>query len=443
MGRYLAVCGMAMMAASCTPEAVRPARLEFRLVPTREQIKPEDAGAYRKLLAAGRVGTAHPEKRYAWAPTALPEQAGARGLFTGVHEGRRYMLVDGGLFGMMVPDGTMAWGLAKVAATTDESGAPAVAFDLDEPGTLQFAMMTQYAQQWHVAILVDGEVVAAPVVKTVLGRRGMIAGHFTRAQAERMAAALAAGMPPRTIPDARQWAATLEELNGRTREALRRSRTVMEFRGQELAEVVDELREKTGVNFHINWRALAAMEVDPKTPVTLKAAGPVTAEAALQRILLNLSGEGKKLAAYRIEGGVVVISTQKQLGASARRPVFLGCGTDTASQAALMKVRCLPMRMDFDGQELDFVTDYLHEVCEIPIQVKWEELEKAAVEKRTSVVIRLKQVVPEQFLQCLLEDLSAVVGTRVGYAIREGKITISTAADLLGKEGEADEEGGG
>ncbi|MCY2931245.1 MAG: hypothetical protein NTV86_17505 [Planctomycetota bacterium] len=429
-----ALCALATLAASCTPDAPAPARLEFRYAPLPGQIKPTEADRYRELLAGGRMGSAAevrawPEQWYCWVPSALPDGLGGADLFRGEYHGRQYILVARGSDGMMAPGELAAWGLANVKATTDETWAPAVAFELDEPGTVLFSYLTRWPQGRRLVTLVDGKAVSAPVAKRGPAPRGMIAGLSTPEEAQRMASALAAGMPPQPMPGAQQWAAQSAEFTRRARAALRQTLAPKEPQTLELAAAVEFLREKTGANFHVNWRALAVAGVDPKTPVTLRHNTPVTGEKALQSLLADLSRGGDKQLAYGIDCGVVTISTPKELAATARTPAFVNCGTDAKSLAARLSLRWFAIRPDFlDEQQLDLVVDYLGEVANVPIHVKWEALQNADVTNRSMVCLKL-DTVAERVMQCALEDLSTGA-TRLGYVIQDGKVILSTVDDL-------------
>ena len=54
-------------------------------------------------------------------------------------------------------------------------------------GQAKAAKLSKEHRDRPVAILVDGKVVAAPVVKTELGKMVVITGKFTKAEADRLA----------------------------------------------------------------------------------------------------------------------------------------------------------------------------------------------------------------------------------------------------------------
>jgi hypothetical protein len=62
----------------------------------------------------------------------------------------------------------------------------AVSVQLLDPGAQRMRQATASHLGRPLAILIDGEVVAAPVVRSAIGNSAMVSGNFTRAEAERI-----------------------------------------------------------------------------------------------------------------------------------------------------------------------------------------------------------------------------------------------------------------
>ncbi|MBI1368087.1 MAG: hypothetical protein GC162_05475 [Planctomycetes bacterium] len=101
------------------------------------------------------------------------------------------------------------------------------------------------------------------------------------------------------------------EANRRVMEKLKQSIPVT-FDGNRLENVVEYLRNVTGVNFFVNWRALEGAGIEPGTTVTLNLAS-VPADKALRLILDQVGGDLVPLG-FTIDEGVVTISTVENLG---------------------------------------------------------------------------------------------------------------------------------
>ncbi|QNN24212.1 hypothetical protein HED60_18695 [Planctomycetales bacterium ZRK34] len=101
------------------------------------------------------------------------------------------------------------------------------------------------------------------------------------------------------------------EVNRRIMEKLKQPIPVT-FDGNRLENVIEYLRNVTGVDFFVNWRALEGAGIEPGTTVTLQLAS-VPGDKALQLILDQVGGDLVPLG-YTVDDGVVTISTQENLG---------------------------------------------------------------------------------------------------------------------------------
>jgi preprotein translocase subunit SecD len=78
--------------------------------------------------------------------------------------------------------------IAGASVTDDKTPAIEVIFTKD--GKTKAAKLSKEHQGKPLAILVDGKVVMAPILKSELGEKIMITGNFTKAEAEKLAASL-------------------------------------------------------------------------------------------------------------------------------------------------------------------------------------------------------------------------------------------------------------
>ncbi|MBI1372771.1 MAG: hypothetical protein GC159_08425 [Phycisphaera sp.] len=101
------------------------------------------------------------------------------------------------------------------------------------------------------------------------------------------------------------------EANRRIMEKLKQPIPVS-FDANRLENVIEYLRNVTGVNFFVNWRALEGAGIEPGSTVTLNLAN-VPADKALKLILDQVGGDLVPLG-YTVDDGVVTISTLENLG---------------------------------------------------------------------------------------------------------------------------------
>ena len=97
-----------------------------------------------------------------------------------------------------------------------------------------------------------------------------------------------------------------------TREKLQQPIPV-DFRANQLANVIEYLRNVTGANFVVQWRSLEAAGITKETPITMQL-NNVAAERALRLILDEAGGDLVKLG-YAVDEGVVVVATNEFLAA--------------------------------------------------------------------------------------------------------------------------------
>ena len=86
--------------------------------------------------------------------------------------------------------------LVSAHVDRDEVGRTAVAFKLNSKGGSTMRKMSSQNIGRQLAIILDGELISAPVLKSEIGTSGQISGNFTPAEAKRLADDLNAGALP-------------------------------------------------------------------------------------------------------------------------------------------------------------------------------------------------------------------------------------------------------
>lgn len=125
---------------------------------------------------------------------------------------------------------------------------------------------------------------------------GTAAGQTTRPAA-----------PPATGPATRPASRT---------DARMLDRVIPEFQAnaQPLGEVIDRLRDQTGANIFVNWRALQEAGVTSKTPVSV--AFRSVKFSRLLSIILDLASQPNTPVGYKLENGAITISTKAELNSN-------------------------------------------------------------------------------------------------------------------------------
>lgn len=172
--------------------------LEFRFAPKPSDLDPSELDSCRTWLKAGRVGLwwekegriAGRMPEWIWLPLADPAASVSR-LVTGEYNGQKYLLVSDKPEEKMVSAGTNVWKIVAAEVTKDALSQPEVSFEMDAYGGELFARLTSGNVGKMMAIVVEGRIMSFPIIQSpITGRKGVITGRFTEAEAESMAASL-------------------------------------------------------------------------------------------------------------------------------------------------------------------------------------------------------------------------------------------------------------
>jgi hypothetical protein len=80
------------------------------------------------------------------------------------------------------------------------------------------------------------------------------------------------------------------------------------FQNVPLRDALDFLRDVTGANMHVNWRALELLNITPQTTVSLQLRS-VPMRQVLRMLLAEAGGEG--LATFYVDEGILEITTRE------------------------------------------------------------------------------------------------------------------------------------
>ena len=98
--------------------------------------------------------------------------------------------------------------------------------------------------------------------------------------------------------------------NGTARRQLNTSLPEVKLEGVAFSDALDFLRDISGINMTVNWKALEAAGITKEAPVTLRLRA-ISLRKALQMVLTEAGG-GSDTLAYDIDEGVVEITTKEQ-----------------------------------------------------------------------------------------------------------------------------------
>ncbi len=171
-------------------------RLEFRILATDRETHPDQIRRAQELFP--ETGSPNLE----WLPVHDPENFSPPPRAVVHREGDELYVLT------RIPDPTMrvtGEDLVRVYRTEDENFRPAVGFELDADGAYRFGLLTgkyrpdPQGNEWALAIILDGKVMSAPVIRTKITSRGQITGQFTDREVDNLIAILDAGQLPATL----------------------------------------------------------------------------------------------------------------------------------------------------------------------------------------------------------------------------------------------------
>ena len=205
--------------------------------------------------------------------------------------------------------GTGAWIAASVTAGGERTTGIGTS-----PGTLVASQGVAPAGAAPAPDALGPGAVAAPVEPAVASAAGGAPGDGPGIGATAGANAAPDGGAPREDAAIQaQLARPLPELN---------------FDAAGLSDVIDFLRDVSGLNIFVNWKALEADGVDRNAPVSARLKN-VRFDKALETILSSASGNNR--LAFKADRGVLTITTAELLGVgAARAPAPAGWGGASA-----------------------------------------------------------------------------------------------------------------
>ena len=86
--------------------------------------------------------------------------------------------------------------------------------------------------------------------------------------------------------------------------------------------------------------------------------------------------------------------------------------------------------LNFQNTTLETVISQLRTINDLNMQVNWNALEFAGIDRDTEITLQLKGITIEKALRVILDDAQALVGIPLSYVLDQGVLTVSTDDDL-------------
>ncbi len=213
------------------------------------------------------------------------------------------------------------------------------------------------------------------------------------------------------------------------RRALKRlNETLRELRFDdiELKEIIQFLRDVSGVSIYVRWNRVNSAGVTKASTVNVHLQ-EITLHTALTLCLADTATRGK--AGYSLADGVLVISTPEDATELARLiNTPPAAGKTKADERVLARLNETIREVNFDDIELKDVIQFLRDVSGVSSYVEWSRLNSVGVTKDTTVNVHLQEATLHTALTLCLADAGAE--KPIGYIVKDGKIHISTPEGL-------------
>lgn len=178
--------------------------LEFRILPTADGADADELRAYREALTArGPKGAS--DSRYIWCEIEEPDTWPSGLGITGGFGEKRYVLCSNKDSETLLHGGDKQWKLKKAYPDYDRQGRRAIGFTFDDVAATKFFRITSEHAGKPLGILLDDQVISAPVIgDTPIRSQGVITGGtdgFTQTEVSDMVNKLNAGSFPARLSE--------------------------------------------------------------------------------------------------------------------------------------------------------------------------------------------------------------------------------------------------
>lgn len=207
-------------------------------------------------------------------------------------------------------------------------------------------------------------------------------------------------------------------------------REVDVFRAPETFKAaLDEVARLAGVQFHVDWDALAGVDVTPETSVTLR-----THRLPLQRVLELLLAQvaaADQPVTWRIQDNVVHITAR---AVRSRTVVSARSDEPHGQPSPPQRRRRLHESADltFEDAAFEDVVDALRNLSRVDFHVQWRALELAGIERTTPITMEVAGLSMATTLDLIIDDLNAGkdLYDSVYWLVDDGLILITTGRAL-------------
>jgi hypothetical protein len=188
----------------------------------------------------------------------------------------------------------------------------------------------------------------------------------------------------------------------------------VQLAGVKLSDSLDFVRDVTGTNIYVDWKAVELAGVTQTIPVDL-AATHIPIREALQKIL---NGTGSSSLEFHVMRGTIVVSTKLNFAdRKAQKDPYLAKLSDFSNDAAVLEKHVASLQLP--QISLKDALDFVRDVSGVPIEVKWQSLAAAGIDRNTPISLSLRDA---QFSSVLYFILDQAGDGKLGYVTEPTQI---------------------
>jgi hypothetical protein len=189
--------------------------------------------------------------------------------------------------------------------------------------------------------------------------------------------------------------------------------------------VLKTVQEGTGLQLTIDWTALEAAGLNPALPLTIEGKqlsydAYLAAACAQSEVSLILS--------FQEPAGTFTLTT-RDTGPAIEAPAVSKHESSPADKTTQRKLDEIVKELSADQMGLERVINFLRDQTNCNIEVKWDALQAAGIDKTTPISVNLKNVSLARALRSTLENAGGGAAN-LSFTIDDGVVIVTTRDDL-------------
>jgi hypothetical protein len=180
---------------------------------------------------------------------------------------------------------------------------------------------------------------------------------------------------------------------------LNRHLASVQLPGVALSDSIDFIRDITGANVYVDWKAIALGGVTQNTRVKLRATN-ISVRQAFEKLL---KATGSNALEIRVMHGAIVVSTRLNFAdRKAQKGPYLAELSDSSKDAAVLERHIASVQLP--QVSLSDGIDFMRDITGVPIEVKWKPLAAAGINMNTQITLTIHDAQVSSVLYFILDQ---------------------------------------